>query len=125
MTGLRFCMITTFYPPYHFGGDAIGIQRLSRGLVRRGHHVTVVHDADAFDSLYDGPPRKDAGEPEGLERVPIRTGYGTLSPLLTQQLGRPILSGGPIRKILDEGDFDVINFHNISLGRRAGRAVAR
>ncbi len=34
--GLRFCMITTFYPPWHFGGDAIGTQRLARALVRRG-----------------------------------------------------------------------------------------
>ena len=24
MSNLRFCMLTTFYPPYNFGGDGIG-----------------------------------------------------------------------------------------------------
>jgi len=115
MSGLRFCMLTTFYPPHHFGGDAIGIQRLARGLVRHGHHVTVVHDVDAFESLYTGPPRRDAGEPEGLDVIPLRSGHRKLSPLLTQQLGRPTLQAKRLRNILDDGDFDVINFHNISL----------
>ena len=55
VNGLRFCMVTTFYPPYSFGGDAIGVQRLSRALVRRGHDVTVVHDTDAFRVLHRGP----------------------------------------------------------------------
>jgi glycosyltransferase involved in cell wall biosynthesis len=115
MSGLRFCMITTFYPPYHFGGDAIGIQRLSRGLVAAGHHVTVLHDVDGFETLYDGPPRKDTGEPEGLDVIPIRTGHPRLSTLLTQQTGRPALKRKAIAKVLDEGDFDVINYHNASL----------
>ena len=26
---MRFCMITTFYPPYSFGGDAVFVQALS------------------------------------------------------------------------------------------------
>ena len=34
-----FCMVTTFYPPYHFGGDALYVYRLSNALARRGHHV--------------------------------------------------------------------------------------
>src|SRR5947209_7940112 len=51
---LKFCMVTTFYPPYHFGGDAIGVQRLARGLVRRGHEVTVIHDVDAYNLLHQG-----------------------------------------------------------------------
>jgi glycosyltransferase involved in cell wall biosynthesis len=27
---LRFCLVTTFYPPYHFGGDAVFVHRLAR-----------------------------------------------------------------------------------------------
>ena len=30
---LRFCMVTTFYPPYHFGGDAVFVHRLAEALV--------------------------------------------------------------------------------------------
>jgi len=116
MTGpLRFAFLTTFYPPYHFGGDAIGIERLARGLVRAGHQVTVIHDADAFAALHRGSLPADPEPTPGLEVIPLRSGVGTLSPLLTQQLGRPVLNGRRIRRILDQGRFDVINFHNVSL----------
>lgn len=115
MSGLRFCFLTTFYPPYSFGGDAIGIQRLARGLVRRGHEVTVVHDVDAYDLLHRGPTPPAGREPEGLRVVPLRSGLGALSCLLTQQTGRPVVNGRRIGSILREGAFHVVNFHNVSL----------
>ena len=34
---LRFCMVTTFYPPYHFGGDAVFVHRLAQALAEEGH----------------------------------------------------------------------------------------
>ncbi len=117
MSVLRFCMLTTFYPPYAFGGDAIGIQRLSRALVRRGHQVTVVHDADAYNALRSTPepqvPLQDVDE--GVEVIRLKSGYGMLSPLLTQQLGRPVLNASRIRGILERGRYDIVNFHNVSL----------
>ncbi len=30
---MRFCMVTTFYPPFHFGGNATYV----RALAARGH----------------------------------------------------------------------------------------
>jgi glycosyltransferase involved in cell wall biosynthesis len=108
-------MLTTFYPPYHFGGDAIGIQRLCRGLVRRGHEVTVIHDVDAYNLLHRGAEPTAEREPEGLTVHRLRSGWGRLSCLLTQQLGRPVMNGRRIRAILEAGRFDVINFHNVSL----------
>jgi glycosyltransferase involved in cell wall biosynthesis len=114
---LRFCMLTTFYPPYAFGGDAIGIQRLSRALVRRGHHVTVVHDADAYNALRTGPepqvPEHD--DDEGVEVIRLKSGFGVLSTVLTQQLGRPVLNAGRLRSVIADGKYDVVNFHNVSL----------
>ncbi len=115
MKPLRFLMLTTFYPPYNFGGDGIGIQRLARGLVRAGHEVTVVHDADAYLTLAQKEPISEDLEPEGLRTVPLRSKWGVLSNILTQQTGRPIVHGNKIRELIQEGDFDVINFHNISL----------
>jgi glycosyltransferase involved in cell wall biosynthesis len=115
MSGLRFAFLTTFYPPYNFGGDGIGIQRLARGLARAGHHVTVVHDIDAYAALAARPLPAPQQEIEGIEVVSLRSGLGLLSPLLTQQTGRPLVNGRRIRRILDRGMFDVINFHNLSL----------
>ena len=115
MSGLRFCFLTTFYPPHNFGGDGIAVQRLARGLVRAGHQVTVVHDTDAFAALSAVPAGASPAEPDGLTVIPLRSGVGALSPLLTQQLGRPVVNGRRIARLLRDGDFDVINFHNISL----------
>ena len=96
MSGLRFAFLTTFYPPHNFGGDGIGIQRLARGLVGAGHQVTVIHDVDAYNALHHGAEPARQPEPAGLEVVELRSGAGTLSPFLTQQLGRPVLTGSRI-----------------------------
>jgi len=112
---LRIAFVTTFYPPYNFGGDGIATQRLARALAGRGHHVTVIHDIDAFNLLHPGPEPAPGDEPEGLEVVGLRSGVAGLSSLLTQQLGRPVVMGRRIREILDEGRFDVIHYNNISL----------
>jgi glycosyltransferase involved in cell wall biosynthesis len=114
MGGLRFCFLTTFYPPYNFGGDGIAVQRLARALVRRGHHVTVVHDADAFRLLAGREPREPPAS-DGVEVISLHSGWGALGTLLTQQTGRPIVNGHRIARILEEGAFDVIHFHNASL----------
>lgn len=117
MSALRFCMLTTFYPPYSFGGDAIGIQRLSRGLVRRGHHVTVIHDADAFRVLAPGatPSAPDDDDDQGVRVRRMHTTRPMLNTFLTQQLGRPVVNRARLARMIGEGDFDVVNFHNVSL----------
>ena len=114
MSGLRFAMLATFYPPYHFGGDAMGAQRLAQALVRRGHHVTVIHDADAYLALAGSEPTARAAD-DGVEIVTLRSRLGALSPLLTQQFGRPVVQGPRIRRLLREGRYDVTVFHNVSL----------
>ena len=40
MRPLKFCMITTFYPPQNFGGDGIFIHRLTNELAKAGHGST-------------------------------------------------------------------------------------
>jgi glycosyltransferase involved in cell wall biosynthesis len=115
MTPLRFCMVTTFYPPRSFGGDAVAVQSLSRALVRAGHHVTVVCDDDAYRTLSG---RHDAAPPEVEDGVVVHrlaSRLGALAVGLTQQTGRPIVHGNALRRILEQGRFDVIHFHNLSL----------
>lgn len=115
VSGLRFCFPTTFYPPYSFGGDAVGVQRFANALVRRGHEVTVVHDIDAFHAVNRGHVPKPTHEDDGVKVIGLRSGVGVISPLLTQQTGRPVANASRLRAILDDGGFDVVNFHNASL----------
>ncbi|RMD86326.1 MAG: glycosyltransferase family 1 protein [Candidatus Dadabacteria bacterium] len=125
---LRFLMITTFYPPYNFGGDGIGIQRLSQALARRGHHVTVLQDLDAFRVLGPRNVANDVAGDDGVECVRLSSRFPRLSILLTHQLGRPVLHASRMREIIENGAYDVINYHNVSLAGgpgvlRYGRAV--
>jgi glycosyltransferase involved in cell wall biosynthesis len=117
MRPLRFAMVTTFYPPYSFGGDGLGVLRLSRALAARGHDVTVIHDADAYDLLrnQEAPWPAPSGGDDGVDVVTLRSGAPALSCLLTQQTGRPVVHGAEIRRLLDAGGYDVINYHNVSL----------
>jgi len=115
MTPLRFGMFTTFYPPYNFGGDGIDVQRTARALVRRGHQVTVVHDVDAYRALAGGEPPAQADADDGVEVIALQSRLGTLSSLLTHQVGRPVVHGSRMRAIVRERRFDVVVFHNASL----------
>ena len=110
---MRFCMVTTFYPPYHFGGDAIFVQALARALVARGHHVEVVHCEDAY-RLRSREQAAVQAEQDGVEVHRLRSPFGMLSPLITQQTGWPGVKTTQLRAVLDR-NFDVVNFHNISL----------
>lgn len=115
MEPLRFCMITTFYPPYAFGGDAIFVYRLANTLARRGHQVDVIHCIDSYRALTHGPlPSGYPNEP-GVTLHGLVSGVGMLSPLATYQTGFPVFKARKIRAILATRRFDVIHFHNPSL----------
>jgi glycosyltransferase involved in cell wall biosynthesis len=117
MSGQRVCLVTTFYPPFNFGGDGIAVQRLARGLAKHGCEVTVVHDADAHAALTPGrvPPPPDPPDPLGVRVVTLRTRWPRFSGLLTHQLGRPVVNAARLRRLLDDGRFDVVVFNNVSL----------
>jgi glycosyltransferase involved in cell wall biosynthesis len=107
-------MITTFYPPYHFGGDGVFVQRLSNELAQRGHHVEVVHCIDSYRLLASREPT--GGHPDHSNVIVhgLKSRFGLLSPLATHQTGNPFFKSTRIRDILKKG-FDVIHYHNISL----------
>jgi glycosyltransferase involved in cell wall biosynthesis len=116
-TPLRFCLVTTFYPPFNFGGDGITVRRLANTLAEHGHHVEVAHCVDAFHML-----RPEGVAAEGpyddcpsIVHHALRSQAGWVSPLITQQTGRPGLKGGTLRRLLAGGRFDVVHFHNTSL----------
>ena len=114
---LRFCIVTTFYPPFNFGGDGITVRRLANALAERGHHVEVAHCVDAFEMLRpEGVPRTgDYDDHPSVAHHPLRSRAGLLSPLVTQQTGSPGLKRPRLKRLLCEGGFDVVHFHNTSL----------
>lgn len=107
-------MVTTFYPPYNFGGDGIFVRQLSNELAKRGHHVEVVHCRDAYQVLGGDLPSMPYQDHPNVTVHGLASSAGFLSPLMTQQTGWPALKSSRLRSILEK-PFDVIHFHNISL----------
>jgi glycosyltransferase involved in cell wall biosynthesis len=107
-------MVTTFYPPYNFGGDGIFVHQLANELARRGHRVEVIHCIDAYRLLARQEPTGTYDDHPNVTVHGLHSPVGVLSPLATQQTGFPFFKSSRIRQILDKG-FDVIHYHNISL----------
>ena len=112
---LNFLHLTTFYPPYSFGGDAMYIYRLSHALAEAGHHVDVIHCIDSYHLLHPKEPEVQFAGHSNVVTHGLRSGYGWLSPLLAQQTGRSFLKGKTIQDVLKSRQYDVIHYHNISL----------
>ncbi len=114
---LRFCMLTTFYPPNNFGGDGIFVSRLSNELARRGHRVDVIHCIDSFNICNRNKPVPVDDTLDDHPNITVhrlKSPFGWLSPFATYQTGYPVFKSDKIRSILNRG-FDVIHYHNISL----------
>ena len=121
MIPLRILMLTTFYPPYSFGGDGVSVQRMARALARRGHEVCVVHDENAFLSLGGKVPAASEAPPgtempqDGVEVIGLRSRLGLLSSLLVQQTGRAVLHSGRLRRLVADRRPDIVWHNNVSL----------
>ncbi|MEO8723539.1 MAG: glycosyltransferase family 4 protein [Sphingobium sp.] len=107
-------MLTTFYPPYNFGGDGIGIKRLATALADRGHAITVIHDKDAYMALATSAPAPIEEDPR-IEVIQLSSPLGTFGSLLTHQFGSPVVHAKRLKELLAKDKFDVIWFHNVSL----------
>ena len=112
---LKFCHLSTFYPPYSFGGDAIFLHRLANTLAQHGHEVDVIHCADSYHMLHTGPPPNQISNHPGVTVHTLKSPWGLLSPLIAQQTGRTWPKTSRIRELLMSKKFDVIHYHNISL----------
>ncbi len=106
-------MVTSFYPPYHFGGDATYVYRLANALAERGHAVDVIHDRDAYYLAHPGEPNSRFENHPNVRVYGLKSRAGPLAPLAAQQTGRPFFNGA-FRRLLEANDYDVIHYHNVS-----------
>jgi glycosyltransferase involved in cell wall biosynthesis len=117
---LNFLHITTFYPPYSFGGDAMYIYRLAHALGDAGHHVDVIHCTEAYHLLHPAEPEIQFAAHPNVTVHRLKSGHKWLSPLITHQTGHAGLKQGKIVRVLNSKPYDVVQFHNMSLiGPRA------
>jgi hypothetical protein len=111
---MRFCFLTTFFPPYHFGGDGIFVANLANLLATAGHSVEVVHCVDSFELLKGSVQPSPVSLHPSVKVHALRSATGLISPLITQITGRPGVKHRTLASILQK-DFDVVHWHNLSL----------
>ena len=91
------------------------IYRLAHMLGDAGHNVDVVHCIDAYQLQHLGEPDVEFAEHPRVTRHGLRSRFGWLSPLLTQQTGHAFFKLNQIKQLLRQKSYDVIHYHNISL----------
>ncbi|MFH0815928.1 MAG: glycosyltransferase [Methanobacteriota archaeon] len=115
METLKFLMTTTFYPPFHIGGDAVHVKYLSEELAKRGHEVHVMHSLDAHRLKRGKSEKAPVSEENGVHMHPLKSGSGLASTYKGYLFGRSGYFDGRYRALLKEIAPDVVHHHNISL----------
>jgi len=116
METLRIVMTSTFYPPYHIGGDAVHVKLLAKELVNRGHEVHVMHSLDAFymkggQRVHDDQIEKE----DGVFTYPLSSNLGRFAPYGTYLTGRNRQAERELERLRHEVQPDWVHHHNISL----------
>ena len=112
METLKFLFTTTFYPPYHIGGDAVHVKYLAEELAMRGHEVHVLHSLDAYRIKRKNLPKKV--ETDGVYIHVIDTRF-SLSPYVVYLLGGSSVILRKFQELIREIKPDIVHHHNISL----------
>ncbi len=115
METLRFLMVTTFYPPYHVGGDAVHVKYLAKALAEKGHEVHVEFVPAAYRLKRRGaPPPPSIGE-DMIRLHPIPSPWGRMQPAAAYLLGRSRSITRFHNNLVEDIKPDVVHYHNISL----------
>lgn len=110
-----FLMTSSYYPPYHIGGDATHVKYLSEELVKLGHEVHVMFSLDAY--RYKKPDFKgslqEIEECNGVFLHPLQSNLGQADLYFTYLLGRSGYVNNNFKKLLDDIKPDIVHHHNI------------
>ncbi|MDD1755820.1 MAG: glycosyltransferase [Methanomassiliicoccales archaeon] len=108
-------MTSTFFPPFHLGGDATHVAMLAAELHKRGHEVIVIHDVDAYTLKRGKVPPKINETMDGPMTIPIRSSIGRASPIITYLTGNNRLAEKAFEEAVRTHRPDFVHHHNISL----------
>jgi glycosyltransferase involved in cell wall biosynthesis len=117
MPALKFLLTSTFYPPYHLGGDAVHVEYLAEELAKRGHEVHVMHSVDAYQvKRGKREPLKPRAPGYGSVHIHgVKSPLSVLDPLMVYTFGNSIYVQRKFSETIKKIRPDVVHHHNISL----------
>ncbi len=113
MESLRFFFTSSFYPPYHVGGDAVHVRYLAEELANRGHEVHVFHSLDAY-RLKRREPLQEGQASSAVKLHAVRTPFSS-SAYTAFALGGSHTITRRLRTLTEQIRPDVVHHHNVSL----------
>jgi glycosyltransferase involved in cell wall biosynthesis len=105
-------MSSTYYPPYHLGGDALHVKYLADELSRRGHEVHVFYSRDAYNIKKRRLPPEEKSDNVFVHEFKSK---GNLSPYFAYFFGKSSKLHSEFNALVKEVTPEVIHHHNISL----------
>jgi glycosyltransferase involved in cell wall biosynthesis len=114
MESKTFLILTTFYPPYHIGGDAIHAYQLSNELSKKGHEVHVVHLLDSYLIKRKNPRNGAYPNEDGTIVHTIKSPYGAFSLLNAYIFGKSNYIDKQVGNIIKTAKPDVLHHHNVA-----------
>lgn len=113
MESLKFLMISTHFPPYHLGGDAVYVEYLAKELVRLGHEVHVLHNPSVYGVVRKNrAPQEDKGIHDGIHRHIFRHRLARFETLNSLVLGIDGRANAHAAETVHEVGPDVVHWHN-------------
>ena len=110
-----FLMTSSYYPPYHVGGDAVHVKYLSEELVKLGHEVHVMFSLDGY--RYKSPDfkkfLKEKEESNGVFLYPLMSPLGKSDLYLTYLFGKSSYVKKRFGELFGKIKPDVVHHHNI------------
>jgi glycosyltransferase involved in cell wall biosynthesis len=105
-------MTSTFYPPYHIGGDATHVKYLAEELIKIGHEVHVFYNRDAYAIKRRNPPQIVKANEVLIHEF---KSFSNLSPYAVYFFGNFVPITKAYNALVKQIRPDIIHHHNISL----------
>lgn len=107
-------MTSTFYPPYHIGGDAVHVKYLAEELASMGHEVHVFHSMDAYMVKKRSTLKCARTESDEVYIHAFRTPLNA-SPYSAYVLGTSPSILKKFRVLVKSVEPNIVHHHNVSL----------
>lgn len=109
-----FLFLTTFYPPYHIGGDAIHAYQLANALSKIGHEVHIIHLLDSYLIKRKYPRSGNYPHADNVIIHTLKSPYGISSLFRAYVLGESKYINNEVKNIINRVQPDVLHCHNIA-----------
>lgn len=113
METLKFLMVSTHYPPYHLGGDAVMVEYLARELASRGHEAHILYSPSVYEVLRRSRPnRLDTSGNEAVHRHEFLNRHPKYRLYTTLVTGSCERAESTLKNLCRRIGPDVVHWHN-------------